>query len=129
MLGNDGLAEMHVDKPRGRELGGAIGERSVECSLVVIVPVCCRVVLSTDVNYCVAGLEKCWVARADEVGVLVGWQQAQHVDRESFVGVEVPIVSSNGNTIELNSFCCYFCHLGYAVSEHICMWRELDSRF
>ena len=80
MLRDDGLAEMHVDKAGGGELGGARGKGGVEGALVVIVAVCGGGVFATDVDDRVAGGEEGRITGAEEGGRVIGGEKAEKVD-------------------------------------------------
>lgn len=95
LLGDDGPAEVLEDEARAGELGAAAGEGGGEAALVVVVAVALGVVLAADVDDGVTGCEEVWVARADERRVVVGWEHAQHVHCQRFVGVEVPVVGAD----------------------------------
>lgn len=67
LLGDDGAAEMHVDKARGGELGGgSVRKGRREGPLVVVVAVAGGVVLAADVDDGVACRELSGVAGAQE---------------------------------------------------------------
>lgn len=86
---------MHPDKTGRRELGVFAGESCAEFTLVVIVAECVVVVNSTNINDDGACREGFGVAGTDERGGSIFWEESQEEDGQSFVGVEVAIVSSN----------------------------------
>lgn len=90
MLGNDGAAEVHVHQPRGRELGGVVGEGGREGALVVVIAVSGGVVLAADIDDGVAFGQTGWIARTHEGRRSIRRKQTEEVDSESLVGVEVP---------------------------------------
>jgi hypothetical protein len=59
---------------------------------VVIIPVGGRVVYAANVDDSVAVLQFSWVARADEGGGCICGEQAEEVNGQGFVGVEVAAV-------------------------------------
>jgi hypothetical protein len=92
---DDVLGVVHVDETGRRELGGVVGESGGELALVVIVALGLIIVDTADIDDGVAGSELFGVAGADESAVGVGGQQAQQVDGEGLVGVEVAAVRSD----------------------------------
>ena len=65
-------------------------EGGIEVALVVIVTVGGRDVLAADVDDCVAGGEEGGITGPEKGGWLVGGKEAEEVNGESFIGVEVP---------------------------------------
>ncbi len=68
-----------------------------------------------NVDNGVTGLQEIRIPRSDECGGVVGWQQSEHVDGESFVSVEMSIVGADGERRHLDSLRC--CH-SQCVAEH-----------
>ncbi|KAH0389227.1 metal-dependent protein hydrolase, partial [Aureobasidium melanogenum] len=95
---DDILAVVHVDQTGGRELGGVVGEGGGELALVVVVALGLIIVDATNVDDGVAGSELFGIAGTDEGAVRVCWKQAQQVDGQSLVGVEVAAVGSDERT-------------------------------
>lgn len=95
LLSNQLAAKVHVDEPRGRQLGVLARESGGEPPLVVVVAIPLSVVLATDVDDGVARLERLGVARAHEGAVAVRGEHAQHVHGEGLVGVEVAVVRAD----------------------------------
>lgn len=89
LLRDDRLAEVHVDETGGGKLGLALGEGGCEGTLVMIIAVDGGVVHTTDIHDSVAFLELGGVASTDEGGGGVGGEQAEEVDGQGLVGVEV----------------------------------------
>lgn len=94
-LGDDGFAEVKVHEAGGGELGVAPEEGGVEGALVVVVAVLGRVVLTADVDDGVACGEEGGVAGAEEGAGGVGGEEAEEVDGQGFVGVEVAVVGAD----------------------------------
>jgi hypothetical protein len=92
---DDVLGVVHVDETGRRELGGVTREGSGELALVVIVALGRVIVNTTDIDDGVAGSELFGVTGTDQSAVGVGGQQAQQVDGEGLVGVEVAAVGSD----------------------------------
>ena len=92
---DDILAVVHVNKTGRRELGAVLGEGGGELALVVIVALGRIIVDTTNIDDGVAGSELFGVAGTDESAVGVLGEEAQQVDGEGLVGVEVAAVGSN----------------------------------
>lgn len=108
---------MLEDEARAGELRVAAGKGGREAALVVVVAVALGVVLAAYVDDRVARLEELGVARADELRVVVGWQHAQHVHGEGFVGVEVAVVGADFGA-GFEAFWCGFGHGCDEAAEH-----------
>lgn len=52
-------------------------------------------ILAANIDNSVASLKEGRISRPDELGGLVGGQQAQHVHCKSFIGVEMAVVSTD----------------------------------
>jgi len=115
MLGNDCLPKVEINKPGRRKLGSPVWEGSVEGTLMMIIAVRGWLIFTANVDNGVAGLQEIRIPRSDECGGVVGGQQAEHVDGESFVSVEMAIVGADGERRHLDSFRC--CH-SQCVAEH-----------
>ena len=86
---------MHPDEAGAAQLGCAAGEDCIELALVVVVALCIVVVDAADVADNVAGLEDFGITGADEGAVGVLGEEAEEVDGEGLVGVEVAVVGAN----------------------------------
>jgi len=120
LLGDEGAAEVQIDQAGAAPLGGAAGEGGGEGALVVVVAALGGVVLAAAVDDGVAGLQQGRVAGADQAGVAVGGQLAQHVDGQGLVGVEVAIVGADlqaRRAFGLETLRCRFGHFEGAA-EH-----------
>lgn len=106
-LGDDGFTEMEVYKPGGGEFGGFVGECGVEGALVVVVSVLGWVVFAADVYDGVAVRKERWVAGPEKGAEIVGGEEAEEVDCQSFVGVEVTIVGADEGRGGLDTFGCW----------------------
>ena len=80
VLGDDGFAEVQVDKTGRGELGGVVGESSGEGALVVVITVGGRGVFAADVDDGVAGGEKGGFPCAEEGRWIVSWEETEEVD-------------------------------------------------
>ncbi len=96
MLRNDCLPKVEINKPGRRELGSPVWEGSVEGTLMMIIAVRGWLILTPNVDNGVAGLQEIRIPRSDECGGVVGGQQAEHIDGESFVSMEMAIVGADG---------------------------------
>jgi hypothetical protein len=96
MLRNDCLPKVEINKPGRRKFGGPVWEGSVEGALMMIIAVRGWLILAANIDNGVTGLQEIRIPGSDECGGLVGGQQAEHVDGESFVSVEMAIVGADG---------------------------------
>lgn len=106
-LGDDGFAEMEVYEPGRGKFGGFVGKCSVEGALVVVVSVLGRVVFAADVYDGVAVGKEGWVTGSEKGTGVISGEEAEEVDCQSFVGVEVTIVGANEGRGGFDTFGCW----------------------
>jgi hypothetical protein len=86
---------VHPDQTSAAQFGCAAREDGIELALVVVVTLCVMVVDAANIADDVAGLEDVGITGADKSAVGVLREEAEEVDGQSLVGVEMAIVSTN----------------------------------